>query len=216
VEDVNNNLIVDLFQNNRKAKAAQAGTVSTAPTKNIEVVTRYTDVDVKANPNKLYIFGDNVKRIGTGGQAQIRNNPNAMGIATKLAPSMDESAFMTDKDLSKNKAIIDEDIAKIKAAATGKVVVFPKDGLGTGLAKLKEKAPKTYTYLKQRLLEEFSFDNDKGIIISTAPTQSLDSMKQRVKQLENKMASKAGLGPDEMRELTNLRAEIGKQIKKNC
>jgi len=124
------------------------------------VVDRYTDVDVKANPNTIYIFGDNTKRVGTGGQAQIRNNPNAMGIATKLAPSMEESAFMTDTDLDNNKAIIDADIAKIKA--TGKSVVLPKDGLGTGLAKLKEKAPETYKYLKQRLLEEFGFDNDNG------------------------------------------------------
>ena len=128
----------------------------------IEIVSRYTDADVKANPNKIYVFGDNTERTGTGGQAQIRNNPNAMGIATKLAPSMNESAFMTDKDFAKNKAVIDGDIAKIKA--TGKIVIFPKDGLGTGLAKLKEKAPQTYAYLKQRLLEEFGFNNDTGTI----------------------------------------------------
>ena len=136
--------------------------VSTQPTSTIEVVSRYTNQDVKANPNKIYVFGDNTQRVGTGGQAQIRNNSNAMGIATKLAPSNEESAFMTDKDLAKNKAIIDGDIAKIKA--TGKPVVFPKDGFGTGLAKLKEKAPQTYAYLKQRLLDEFGFDNDNGTV----------------------------------------------------
>ena len=128
----------------------------------ITVVERYTDADVKANPNTIYVFGDNTKRTGTGGQAQIRNNPNAMGIATKLAPSMEESAFMTDADLDNNKAVIDSDIAKIKA--TGNPVVLPKDGFGTGLAKLKEKAPQTYSYLKQRLLEEFGFNNDNGTI----------------------------------------------------
>jgi hypothetical protein len=134
----------------------------------VEIVSRYTDSDVKANPNKIYVFGDNTQRTGTGGQAQIRNNSNAMGIATKLAPSNDESAFMIDFDLDKNKVVIDGDIAKIKA--TGKTLVFPKDGLGTGLAKLKEKAPQTYAYLKQRLLEEFGFDNDKGTISqSTQP-----------------------------------------------
>ena len=126
----------------------------------LEIVERYTDADVKANPNKIFVFGDNTRRTGTGGQAQIRNNPNAMGIATKLAPSNAESAFMNDKDLAKNKTVIDGDIAKIKA--TGKTLVFPKDGLGTGLAKLKEKAPLTYEYLKQRLLEEFGFNNDTG------------------------------------------------------
>ena len=130
----------------------------------VEVVDRYTDADVKANPNKIYVFGDNTKRVGTGGQAQIRNNPNAMGIATKLAPSMDDSAFMTDLDLASNKAVIDSDISKIKA--TGKSIVLPKDGFGTGLAKLKEKAPQTFAYLNQRLLQEFGFNNEGG-----APSQ---------------------------------------------
>jgi hypothetical protein len=129
-------------------------------TTNLEIVSRYSDSDVKSNPNKIYVFGDNTQRTGTGGQAQIRNNTNAIGIATKLKPSNAEDAFMSDKNLTNNKSIIDSDIAKIKA--TKKVVVFPKDGLGTGLAKLKEKAPQTYEYLKQRLLEEFGFNNDTG------------------------------------------------------
>ncbi len=156
VEDVDNNVIISKFLDGSKVKTKPN------PTSSVEVVTRYTDAEVKANPNRVYVFGDNTQRVGTGGQAQIRNNSNAMGIATKLAPSMDASAFMNDKDLVKNKAVIDSDIAKIKA--TGKTVVLPKDGLGTGLAKLKEKAPQTYNYLKQRLLQEFGFDNDKGTL----------------------------------------------------
>lgn len=134
------------------------------PKKKIELVGRYTDAEVKANPNKVYVFGDNTQRTGTGGQAQIRNNPNVLGIATKLRPSNSEDAFMSDKDLENNKKVIDSDIQKI--LSQGKPVVFPKDGFGTGLARLKEKAPKTYSYLKQRLLEEFNFDNDKGEIVA--------------------------------------------------
>ena len=141
---------------------------------NVEVVDRYSIADVQANPDKIYVFGDNTKRVGTGGQAQIRNNPNAMGIATKIAPSMDNAAFMSDKDLANNKTIIDSDIAKIKA--TGKVVVLPKDGFGTGLAKLKEKAPQTYAYLKQRLLEEFGFDNDTGNLSTQQPVKSAETI----------------------------------------
>jgi hypothetical protein len=137
-------------------------TVNEKPS-NVEVVSRYSIADVKANPNKIYVFGDNMIRRGTGGQAQIRNNPNAMGITTKIFPTNDDNAFMSDSDFASNKSFIDKDIAKIKA--DGRTVVLPKDGLGTGLAKLKEKAPKTYAYLKQKLLEEFGFDNDKGTII---------------------------------------------------
>ena len=129
----------------------------------VEVVSRYTNADVKANPDKIYVFGDNTQRKGTGGQAQIRNNENAFGIATKLQPNNSAAAFMSDNDLQSNKDVIDSDIAKIKA--DGRELVFPKDGFGTGLAKLKEKAPQTYTYLKQRLLEEFRFNNDTGAIV---------------------------------------------------
>lgn len=130
---------------------------------NVEVVTKYSDTDLKNNLNKIYIFGDNMQRVGTGGQAQIRNNPNAFGIVTKIKPTMNSDAFMSDKDLEKNKQIIDSDILKIKAQ--NKTVVFPKNGLGTGLAKLKEKAPQTYEYLKQKLLQEFGFNNDTGNIV---------------------------------------------------
>jgi hypothetical protein len=159
------------------AYADQAFTPPTQSSNNVEVVGRYTDADVKANPNKIYVFGDNVQRVGTGGQAQIRNNPNAMGIATKLAPSMADSAFMSDRDLATNKAIIDSDIAKIKA--TGKTVVFPKDGLGTGLAKLQEKAPQTYEYLTQKLLQEFGFNNDTGALQGTS-SKALENVKPNV------------------------------------
>ena len=133
----------------------------------VEVVLRYSNADAKANPDKIYVFGDNTQRTGTGGQAQIRNNENAFGIATKLKPNNSAAAFMSDNDLQSNKDVIDSDIAKIKA--DGRPLVFPKDGIGTGLAKLKEKAPQTYAYLKQKLLEEFGFNNDTGDV--SQPTQ---------------------------------------------
>jgi hypothetical protein len=139
-------------------------------TSDVEVVSRYTNADVKANPNKIYVFGDNTERRGKGGQAQIRDNENAFGIATKFKPTTDNEAYFYDSVEEIGQQYIDADIAKIKA--DGRPVVFPKDGLGTGLAKLKEKAPKTYAYLKQRLLEEFGFDNDTGVV--SKPTQPAD------------------------------------------
>jgi len=53
---------------------------------NIEVVDRYSISDVQSNPNKIYVFGDNLQRTGTGGQAVIRNNENAFG-NTIILPS---------------------------------------------------------------------------------------------------------------------------------
>ncbi len=62
-----------------------------------------------------------------------------------------------------NKLMIDHDIDRIlDKMADGKTAVFPKDGFGTGLAKLKEKAPKTYQYLTEQLQEVFGFNNNTG------------------------------------------------------
>ena len=130
------------------------------PNIKVETVQRYSVQDVQNNSNKIFIFGDNTLKRGKGGQAVIRNEPNAFGIATKLKPSNAEGSFMTDVDLDLNKQRINSDIKDIKR--DGRDVVFPKDGLGTGLAQLKIKAPKTYEFLVQRLQEEFGFNNETG------------------------------------------------------
>jgi hypothetical protein len=181
----------------------------------VEITDRYSIADLKANPNKIYVFGDNVQRVGTGGQAQIRNNPNAMGIATKISPSMNESAFMSDEDLNNNKQIIDGDIAKIKA--TGKVVVMPKDGLGTGLAKLKEKAPQTYAYLRQRLLEEFGFDNDKGTVSEQLkPGEQLGLFEDTVTLKDGNDYNKSDINGSMLEAMGYTPKEIGKILKQIC
>jgi len=144
------------FNSNKKEDA------TVTPT--IEIVGRYSVKDLKDNPDKVYIFGDNVQRIGKGGQAIIRDESNAFGIVTKLEPNNSDSAFMSDDALNDNMEMIDRDITELKDIAEFRTLVFPKDGIGTGLAQLKQKAPKTYEYLNQRLLDEFGFNNDKGII----------------------------------------------------
>ena len=149
----------------------------------IEVVNRYSDSEVKANPDKIYVFGDNTDRKGTGGQATIRNNPNAFGIATKVHPTNNSDAFMSDKDLESNKKVIDSDIQKI--LDQNKLLVFPKDGFGTGLAKLEEKAPQTYKYLKDKLLEKFGFNNDTGELTQEQPI--VDNNKEITKEDTDKL-----------------------------
>lgn len=115
----------------------------------------------EANPKYFYVFGDNTKRVGKGGQAIIRDCDNAFGIATKIAPSLNDSAFFNDSDYESNCAIIDEDIYILvtQAADSGAVVVFPSAGIGTGLAQMKERCPKTFAYLNKRLFEVFGFKN---------------------------------------------------------
>lgn len=143
------------------------------------VISRYYNKDVKQSPNKIFIFGDNLDRKGTGGQAQIRNNENAFGIATKKHPTNNSNAFMSDSEFDENVKTIKSDIVKIKN--DGRDIVFPKDGFGTGLAKLKEKAPKTYQFLKEELIKEFGFDNDTGVL-NNKPTKQLDLFKTNDKK----------------------------------
>jgi hypothetical protein len=46
-----------------------------------------TRKDLRENPDKRYVFGDNVERRGYGGQAkEMRGEPNAIGVVTKWAP----------------------------------------------------------------------------------------------------------------------------------
>ena len=129
---------------------------------NIEVTDQVYNVSLlRAYSSKLFIFGDNTMRIGKGGQAIIRDEPNAMGIATKNAPSNAYFGYMSDYWLTENKIVIDADIAKIlkRAKKNNNIIVFPINGIGTGMAMLKEKAPLTFAYLNKRLKEVFGFNN---------------------------------------------------------
>lgn len=116
--------------------------------------------DLRANPDKIYLFGDNLVEKGYGGQAkEMRGEPNAIGIPTKKYPDNNENSFFTDSEYEENIAAIERAIAKIPK---GKEIIVPPAGLGTGLADLPNRAPKTYQYLKQRL-EEIKNENKKRI-----------------------------------------------------
>jgi len=110
---------------------------------NIEVCEGlYTKKLLRVNPNKVYVYGDNMKGYGKGGQAIIRDEPNAFGIPTKRYPSKDSWAYFSDKE--------DERMA---------VIVFPSGGIGTGLALMSGKSPKIFDEMNGILKEFFGFDN---------------------------------------------------------
>lgn len=111
---------------------------------------------VRSNPDKLFLFGDNLERRGFGGQAAaMRGEPNAVGIPTKKSPSFAKAAFFTDEEFDLNKAAIDDAFAWVKTAIEGsyQIIVMPADGLGTGRAQLDTRAPCTFAYLQQKLAE---------------------------------------------------------------
>ena len=134
----------------REVRGFPAATISSkAKSKpDVETVQRFSVSLVRENPNKIYLFGDNIIGKGYKGQAVIRDEGNAYGIPTKKLPSGTNESYFTDTELEQNKEVIDKAIARIPK---GQTIVLPSAGLGTGAAKLSEKAPKTFSYLNDKL-----------------------------------------------------------------
>ena len=111
---------------------------------------RIQRADLKANPHVLYVFGDNPERQGFGGQAgEMRGEPNALGVATcSLAKPWSEA------NAAAQCALIDADLAPaFEALRHGEIVVFPLDGIGTGIADLERRSPTTWAHLQTRIIE---------------------------------------------------------------
>jgi len=118
----------------------------------VRIVERFSVADVQSKPDTLFAFGDNMEREGKGGQAAIRDEKNAVGIPTKWRPSRDEDAYFTDADFSRVRKEIDAAVARLEGhLRVGGAVVLPKDGIGTGLADLPNRAPKIYKYVTKKL-----------------------------------------------------------------
>lgn len=111
-----------------------------------------TRPDLQANPGTLFVFGDNMKERGLGGQArQMRGEPNAVGIPTKWKPTMESDAYFIDSDFPAVQGLIDERFnALLDHLRSGGRVVWPSSGIGTGLADLKNRAPRIWDYIETR------------------------------------------------------------------
>lgn len=109
--------------------------------------------DLRANRKVTYAFGDNMEGEGMGGQAaEMRGESNAIGVPTKQRPGMADADFFSDDNFFYNRdwigcmmEILDNHLRN------GRTVVLPLDGLGTGLAELEKRAPKTFAYLQERI-----------------------------------------------------------------
>jgi hypothetical protein len=111
-------------------------------------LTLYTPELLQSQPDHFFVFGDNALRSGKGGQAIIRDEPNALGVATKMLPSNAPEAFFQDDDHTQL-AIVLNDIARVLRLALNHPVYIPmtadnKVDLGTGLAELPQRAPALY------------------------------------------------------------------------
>ncbi len=113
--------------------------------------------DIQANPNILYIFGDNLDREGMGGQAgEMRGEPNSFGIATKrgIGHGYPQDYFFDDQE--DVVGIIDKEFERLSNLIIlgnhgYQAIVTPMDGIGTGLSRLPETAPKLLAYIDRKL-----------------------------------------------------------------
>ena len=117
---------------------------------------------VQADRDTLFVFGDNIARVGRGGQAAaMRGEPNTLGVPTKWRPGLAETDYFTDADADLAQVrdpIILAFYAMREALSAGRNVVIPADGLGTGLADLPQRAPRIHRAIEARIraLREFS------------------------------------------------------------
>lgn len=145
-------------------------TVSTPDLKGVEEFRGiWTRAEVANQSDKVFLFGDNTKDrtitnyIPSTTQAVIRGLPNAIGIDTKKDRGTSANSYLTDSDFNWFKDHVDTQIQLAKN--TGKTIVIPADGIGTGKAALRERAPRLLEYLNQKLseLKELSENSGKGI-----------------------------------------------------
>lgn len=124
-------------------------------------------VHLRAEANKIFVFGDNDDRYGLGGQAkEMRSEPNAVGVRTKRSPntnhSGNKSSYYSDEKLMEQMQKIAADIAVLEYwLEEGKTIVIPssknektgiyKMEIGTGYAQLEMRAPRTWKYLQEKL-----------------------------------------------------------------
>lgn len=125
------------------------------------IIDRYTRALIRANPSVLFAFGDNLARVGYGGQAaEARGCLNAIGIPTKISPAQ----YIFDEDVENDMARFRDPIVLAFAILrqhlrSGNDIVWPKDGVGTGLARLHITAPRLYSTIeavKERVFSEAS------------------------------------------------------------
>lgn len=113
---------------------------------------------LRANPENIYVFGDNLLRRGTAGQAVIRGEPNAFGIPVKRGPAILPSAFFSDQP-DELQALL-KALRELYSLSRTKTIVFPVAGIGTGLAGMAAYSPEAYRQMTSILSTHFGIDQD--------------------------------------------------------
>lgn len=111
----------------------------------------------RAQPDHVFVFGDNLAGYGKGGQAVIRYEMNAFGIPTKRYPSMAAGSFFTDQNCEREHVL--KALRDLYCIAKQRTIVFPSKGVGTGMAKMPESSPKIFSEMNEILLKHLGIKN---------------------------------------------------------
>lgn len=110
----------------------------------------YTPELLELNRDTIFVFGDNTQRVGRGGQAVIRGEPNALGIVTKRVGDMARTSFF-EEDSENDRKAIEADLAALELLLKeGRNVIIPVSrqtmtiSLGLERAQLPHRAPSLY------------------------------------------------------------------------
>lgn len=118
----------------------------------IYLIPHITRSMLQTNPKTLFVFGDNMMRLGLGGQAkEMRGEPNSVGIPTKWSPNTTLEAYFINADISNPKILseINKGFDRLeKHLKENGDVIFPKAGIGTGLSQLEHRAPEVLKYIE--------------------------------------------------------------------
>lgn len=126
----------------------------------VETTEVYSRELCEANPDKLYVFGGNLAGYGTGpksGQAVIRGCSNAFEVPTKRYPSMAAGSFFTDRRCERDHVLTA--LRELYKLGKHYIIVFPKGGLGTGRAKMKEHSPLLFGEMSEIMMKHFGLSN---------------------------------------------------------
>lgn len=112
---------------------------------------------LRTEPEKLFVFGDNLARKGMGGQArEMRGESNAVGLPTKRSWFQ----FLSDDDFDEVREAARIDISRLMIQLhQNKIVVWPAAGIGTGFGKLEKYAPKIKHWYDELLSGMENFKN---------------------------------------------------------
>ena len=92
-----------------------------------------TKEDLDANPNWVFVFGDNLERWGYAGAAALRDHPQAYGFVTKKYPDNRDESFYRPTEYM-GTAFMEEEAKLIKLIESHPAKTFVISRLGSGLA----------------------------------------------------------------------------------